>query len=104
MDSQPPPKARRDALDKMALVFEGGFSRDQIQPALDQAMVLYGMPVTEQNYERCGSVLVVMRQRNAVPEMDILKSMIQIRQDAPNAGMNFADGAALAATALKTGG
>ncbi|MGI4790199.1 MAG: hypothetical protein ACRYFS_15280 [Janthinobacterium lividum] len=90
-------QAAPDELDKMATVFQGGHTRDQIQSVLDQAMSLYGTPINEDGYRRCGSVLVEMTNDKGMPEMDLLNYMIRIKQAAPGGGMTFADGAALAA-------
>jgi len=49
------------ALDKLLVVFQGGYSKQQIQSRLDQAFRLYGVPVTEENYIRYGSILVSLR-------------------------------------------
>ena len=37
----------------------------EIQPVLDRALRLYGMPITEENYSRAGSVLVALRKEFA---------------------------------------
>lgn len=96
----PPTQATPDSLDKMAAVFQGGYTREQIKATLDQVMPMYGSPINEDSYRRCGSVLVEMTKKTGVPEMDQLRYMMQIQKVAPGGGMNFADGAALAASSL----
>ena len=53
--------AEMDSLAKMKVAFVGGRTREQIQRQMDRAMRLYGLPTTEENYSRAGSVLVTMR-------------------------------------------
>lgn len=65
------------ALEKMEIAFSGNPPVSSIQPTLDVAMRLYGLPITETNYERAGSVLVVMRRESGFPEMEILDHMIR---------------------------
>lgn len=90
-------QATPDELDKMATVFQGGYTRDQIKSTMDHVMSLYRTPINEDGYRRCGSVLVEMTNDKGVPEMDLLNYMIRLKQAAPGGGMTFADGAALAA-------
>lgn len=71
--------AHADALDKMALVFEGNPSRSDIAQRVSSALRTYGESNTEENRSRLGSVLVVMRKKHGVPEMDILRCMIADR-------------------------
>ena len=95
------PASAPDSLDKMATVFQGGYTREQIKSTLDQVMPLYGTTINEDGYRRCGSVLVEMTQQTGVPEMDQLNYMMRVQQVAPGGGMTFADGAALAASSLE---
>lgn len=89
------------ALDQMAVVFEGKPSKEEIKVKLDQAIKLYGLEITEDNYNRAGSALVSLRKASkaGVTEMEILDYMI--RSYADNAKMSFADMAGLAATMLE---
>ena len=59
---------------------------------------LYGLPITEENYSRAGSVLVALRKEFDPSEMDILDCVI--RSHVPGAGMSFPDSAALCAVGL----
>lgn len=73
--SQSPPRDV-SALDKMAAVFKGNYSRDQIDDLLSRVMRMYGAPLTEKEYHRWGDVLVTMRQNShPVSEMEILNCM-----------------------------
>ena len=68
------------ALDKMAVVFKGSYTRDQVDTALSRVMVQFGEPLTEANYNRWGSVLVRMRKESkGVSEMEILNCMREMR-------------------------
>ena len=98
-DTQPPPE--RDALGLMEVAFEGNYTREQIKPVIDQAMTLYGVLITEENYSRAASVLVVMRQENGVNEMDILSYMI--RSHVPGVNLTFPESAAISAVFLAAG-
>ena len=98
-DTQPPPE--RDALGLMEVAFEGNYTREQIKPVIDQAMTLYGVLITEENYSRAASVLVVMRQENGVNEMDILSYMI--RSHVPGVNLTFPESAAISAVFLALG-
>jgi len=64
-----------DALEKMATVFVGNYSRAEIKAELDSVLRLHGMPRSEENYSRSGSVLVSLRKSYGVREMDILSCM-----------------------------
>ncbi|MGB5178349.1 MAG: hypothetical protein WBP44_06435 [Gammaproteobacteria bacterium] len=70
-----PPKL---ALDRMSIVFQGKHSIRQIQSRLDHAFRLYGVPITEENYIRYGSILVSLRRDagSSVTEMEILDHTI----------------------------
>ena len=69
--------AQMTALQQMELAFEGGYTQQQIKPRLDKALQLYGLPITEENYKRAGSVLVALREHYGTKEMDILDYMIR---------------------------
>jgi len=67
------------ALDRLLIVFQGGHSKQQIQSSLDQAFGLYGVPITEENYIRYGSILVSLRRdagNVGTTEMEILDHTI----------------------------
>ena len=109
-DKQPPgsvklatekPTQPADALGQMEVAFEGNYTREQIKPVLDHAMTLYGLPITEENYSRTASALIVMRQENGVNEMDILSYMI--RSHVPGVNLTFPEAAAISAVFLAAG-
>ena len=90
-----------DPLDQMAIAFEGGHSRQEIKTRLDQAMELYGLPPTDDNYSRAGSVLVSLRRDLGPEEMEILDYMI--RSHVPGVAMDFPSMAGISAAALASG-
>lgn len=94
-------KVPPDPLDQMVLAFKGGYTRSQIKARLDQAMQLYGLPLTSEHYSRAGSSLVVMRKESGFSEMEILDYMI--RSHVPGVAIEFPQMAAWAATALESG-
>jgi hypothetical protein len=89
------------ALEQMALVFEGGYSQDQIRSTLATAMSLYGLADTESNRRSAGDVLVALSNARGEPEMTILDHMI--RSHVSGVTMTFSDAAAISVTALVTG-
>lgn len=87
-----------NALDDMAATFDGAPSRTEIQALLDEVMVLYDTPRTEENYSRAGSTLVALSADLGVSEMNILEQMRTLYT--PDAALTFPEAAALAATEL----
>ena len=90
-----------DALGQIEVAFEGNYTREQIKPVLDHAMTLYGLPITEENYSRAASTLIVMRKENRMNEMDILSYMI--RSHVPGVNLTFPEAAAISAVFLAAG-
>lgn len=93
--------APSDPLDQMAIAFVGGYSRSEIKSRLDNAMGLYGLGLTSDNYSRAGSVLVALQNEFGPAEMDILDYMI--RSYVPGVEISFPDAAALAVSFLSSG-
>jgi hypothetical protein len=63
------------ALDKMHVAFKGQHSREEIKRKLDRVMHQYGLELTEDEYKRCGNVLVVLSDKYGPTEMEILDYM-----------------------------
>ena len=67
-----------NALVQMSQVFvdedgnQGWILPPKIKSVLDPALALSELEITEDNYSRSGSVLVTLRKKYGVPEMDIL--------------------------------
>jgi exopolysaccharide biosynthesis predicted pyruvyltransferase EpsI len=74
-ETEPP----NSALDTMLIVFQGKYTKRQIRSRLDEAFHLYGIPVTEENYLRYGSILVSLRRDSgsSATEMEILDQAIK---------------------------
>ena len=74
-DTEPP----NTALDTMLIVFQGKYTKRQIRSKLDQAFRMYGIPITEENYLRYGSILVSLRRDagSSATEMEILDQAIR---------------------------
>ncbi len=89
------------SLERMEVAFIGNPSPEEIKHSLDQALKLYGTEITEENYNRAGSVLVALRKesKTGVTEMEILEYMIQSYVEDIN--MSFQDIAAISFTALE---
>lgn len=90
------------ALQQMTIAFDGGYSEKEIKDKITEAMILYNMPITEEDYSRVGSVLVALRQQEGIEEMLILDYMIN-KLYKPGINLNFSGAAALSVTILKTG-
>lgn len=71
----PTPTSTPGPVEMMEVVFVGDYSQQEIQTQLDTVLQLYGLPVTEENYSRLGSVVVSLEEEMGVPEMDILVCM-----------------------------
>lgn len=92
---------KADALTMIETVFVGDYTRAEIKSRLDMAMRLFDLPITEDNYNRAGSVLVTLRKEASVAEMDILDHMI--RSSVPGLEISFPDQATLSAISLQLG-
>lgn len=89
------------ALQQMEIAFEGGYTVDQIKPVMNQALQTYGLPITEENYGRAASTLIVLRKQYGTKEMDILDYMI--RSYVPGVAIQFPGAAAVSAGFLAAG-
>lgn len=63
------------AIEMMEVAFIGDYSQGEIKTLIDATMQLNSLPLTEENYQRLGSVLVTLRKEYGVSEMDILTCM-----------------------------
>jgi hypothetical protein len=95
------PVSRMTALEQMEIAFVGGYSASQIKSRIEHAMDLYGLPITEDNRSRAGSVLVALRKEFGPAEMDILDYMIRSHVD--GVAVSFADMAGISVVFLATG-
>jgi hypothetical protein len=59
------------------------------------------MPVTQENYSRAGSTLVVLRKETGVTEISILRYMV--KSHVPGIKISFPDAAALSAILIAAG-
>ena len=83
------------------IAFVGGYSQAQIKERMDRAMVLYGLPITNENYHHAGSALVALRKENGTAEMAILDYMIRSHVEGVN--LSFPEAAAFASVSLVAG-
>jgi len=91
-----------DALDRLALAFRGGYSREAIKVKMDRAMAFCELQISEDKYGRAGSILVGLTERYGVPEMEILDHMIATHEAAGGA-FTFSEAAALSVKAIRAG-
>jgi hypothetical protein len=63
------------ALEKMEVVFQGDYSRDQIGALVDATLRNFGSVPTENTRERLGDMLVALRKDGNAQEMEILRCM-----------------------------
>lgn len=68
---------------------------------MDEALRLYNTPISEENYSRAASTLIVLRRSNGTDEMLILDHMI--RSYVPGVSITFPEMAAMSSVALKVG-
>lgn len=90
------------AIQQMAIAFDGGYSEEEIKSKITEAMILYNVPITEENYSRAGSTLVALRQQQGIEEMLILDYMIN-KLYTPSVKLSFSEAAGFSVTILKTG-
>ena len=89
------------SLETMELAFVGNYSQAAIKPRMDQAMRLYKLPLTEENYSRAGSALVSLRKTSGYPEMEILKHMIC--SHVPGVNITFGSAVGMSVFSLQIG-
>jgi hypothetical protein len=94
-----------DALDKLAIIFEGSYARSQIKIRMDKTMNSYDIPITDDNYMKIANVLVAMRKQNHVKEMDLLTCALTARREGVPVGSDgyktFGAMAALCAVSMR---
>lgn len=90
------------ALQQIAITFDGDYSEKEIKDKITEAMVLYNVPITEENYSRAGSTLIALKNDSKIEEMLILDYMIN-KLYTPSIKMTFPEASAWSVTALKTG-
>ena len=88
-------------IEQMEIAFDGDYSKLQIKERLDEAMELYNLPKTKENYSRAGSVLVALRKEFGPSEMELLSYMI--RSHVPGSKIDFSSAAGFAAAFLSAG-
>jgi hypothetical protein len=88
-------------ISQAAVAFKGGHSASAIKSKLDEALPLYGLVRTDENYSRAGSALVVLRKEYGVEEMRILDHMI--RSHVPGVSFSFPDAAGISVAAIVSG-
>ncbi len=90
--------AEPTSLEKMHVAFVGKPSTSRIKSLMDVALKQYGLPATEENYNRYGSVLVVLRKHAGVSEMEILSYTVRTG----NQGTKLQEMMAISATFLSS--
>lgn len=90
------------ALQQMVIAFDGNYPEKEIKDKITEAMVLYNVPITEENYSRAGSTLIALKQQQGIEEMLILDYMIK-KLYTPNTKITFPEAAGWSVTILKTG-
>jgi hypothetical protein len=84
----------------MEVVFQGNYTRQQIQSASDRVLPKYDLPVNDEYYEKAGSALVALRESTGIQEMDILACVNEL--DRETTKLNFPESVGLCATLLST--
>ncbi len=90
-----------EAIQNMHIVFEWNPTQATIRSKLDKVMTMYNLSISEENYNKAGSVLVVLSNgsKKWVTEMEILDYMERSYVEWVNS--SFADMAAISFTALE---
>ena len=97
-------KTQLSALDKMAMVFKGGYTKDQIEFEAATVLRLFDQSLSDTNYERLGGALVALRDGiKPNTEMDMLIYMKTIKCDSGNLNIDIPYAAALYATSISAG-
>jgi len=92
------------ALDKMAIVFKGGYSKDQIELEAATVLRLFDQSLSDINYEHLGNVLLSLSDGiKPNTEMDILDCMKTLKRGASNVNMDIPGAAAICATTISIG-
>lgn len=99
----PEPTRPASALEMMEVAFKGNPSQRDIQELLDPAMRAAGLPISDANYQRAGSVLVALGQKNNISEMTILRCIPQRTEDRRIAVHDFESVAAVCAVDIIQG-
>jgi hypothetical protein len=87
------------ALEQMEVAFVGNPSTSEIRALLDPLMDHYVLIKTNDNYSRCGSVLVALRKDGGPTEMEILRCIKAMGK--PAESLKFPDAAALCSVAAR---
>lgn len=64
-NARPDPTPPQDALTQMELLFEGGYTQEEIKAKMDRSLAHFGMEPSEANDRRVGDVLVALANHNA---------------------------------------
>ena len=64
-------------LDRMTSTFVGNHTRNSVKSRVEKAMFMYGLELTEENYQEVERVLTRLRKESGAGEMEILSFMIQ---------------------------
>ena len=88
------------SIDHMKMAFDGNHTKTFIKREIDRAVRVFDLPDTEDMYGRMGSSLVAMRKSSGVPEIELLKYAIRLRQTTPGANIKFPEAVALGSVEL----
>ena len=97
-------KSQLSALDKMAIVFKGGYTKDQIERETTTVLRLFDQSLSDINYEHLANVL--LSQSDSIKpntEMDILVCMEDLKRGSGTVKLDIPYAAAMCATSISTG-
>lgn len=97
-DYKIPDETGYSTLSKLSIIFAGNYSEEEIEIAMNRALKLYGFELTNENYNKVGSVLLELTKNdgNVYTEMELLRYTTKIHQK----NTKFADMAAMASVFL----
>lgn len=102
--AEPKGMSGSSALDKMAVAFKGGHSREDIERETAAVLRLFDKELTEQNYVSLGDTLVYL-QKDIAPhtEFDLMLCMKSVGRDTADNKMEMDAAAAMCAVMIETG-
>ena len=97
-------KSQLSALDKMAIVFKGGYTKDQIEREATTVLRLFDQSLSDANYEHLANVLLSLSDGiKPNTEMDILACMNTLKRNSGDFKLDIPYAAATCATTISAG-
>lgn len=69
-------KPTQSAIEMMTVVFDGKHTEIEVKSKMDAVMKAYNIEITEENYQKCGSVFLNLKKSTGIDEIAIIDNMI----------------------------